>query len=95
MSTDPTHSRMGRSVEAFEQAFLDNLYYARGTTPQSASKLDIYQTISLTVRDYLMERRRKTTEAHFAANPKFVYYLSPKFCAKIEGDQSVVSILNN
>jgi starch phosphorylase len=70
---------MGRSVDAFEQAFRDNLYYARGTTPQSASALDIYQTLSLTVRDYLMERRRKTTEAHFAANPKFVYYLSAEY----------------
>ena len=79
MSDDPTPSRMGRSVDAFEQAFRDNLYYARGTTPQSASALDIYQTLSLTVRDYLMERRRKTTEAHFAANPKFVYYLSAEY----------------
>ncbi len=79
MSNDPSHSRMGRSVEAFERAFLDNLYYARGTTPQSASDLDVYQTLSLTVRDYLMERRRKTTEAHFAANPKFVYYLSAEY----------------
>jgi glycogen phosphorylase len=79
MSNDPSYSRMGRSVDAFEQAFRQNLYYARGTTPQSASALDAYQTLALTVRDYLMERRRKTTEAHFAANPKFVYYLSAEY----------------
>ncbi|HSN73706.1 MAG TPA: glycogen/starch/alpha-glucan phosphorylase [Anaerolineae bacterium] len=79
MSNDPSHRRMDRSADAFEQAFRDNLYYARGTTPQSASDLDVYQTLSLTVRDYLMERRRKTTEAHFAANPKFVYYLSAEY----------------
>jgi starch phosphorylase len=79
MSDDLAPSRLGRTVDAFEQAFRDNLYYVRGTTPQSASALDIYQTLSLTVRDYLMERRRKTTEAHFAANPKFVYYLSAEY----------------
>jgi starch phosphorylase len=79
MSNDQAPSRLGLTVDAFEQAFRDNLYYARGTTPQSASALDIYQTLSLTVRDYLMERRRKTTEAHFAANPKFVYYLSAEY----------------
>jgi starch phosphorylase len=75
----PENTRTGRSVDAFERAFRDNLYYARGTTPQSASGLDTYQTLCLTVRDYLMERRRKTTQAHYRANPKFVYYLSAEF----------------
>ena len=80
MTDDPTtNGRTGRTVDAFEQAFRDNLYYARGATPQSASALDAYQTLCLTVRDYLMERRRKTTQAHYQANPKFVYYLSAEF----------------
>ena len=55
-----TNSRTGRTVDAFEPAFLDKLYYARGTTPQSASALDVYQTLCLTVRDYMIEGRRKT-----------------------------------
>ncbi len=75
----PTNSRTGRTVDAFERAFLDKLYYARGTTPQSASALDVYQTLCLTVRDYMIEGRRKTTQAHYQANPKFVYYLSAEF----------------
>ncbi len=75
----PENSRTGRSVDAFERAFRDNLYYARGTTPESASAQDTYQTLCLTVRDYLMERRRKTTDAHYRVNPKFVYYLSAEF----------------
>ena len=75
----PTNSRTGRTVDAFESAFLDKLYYARGTTPQSASALDVYQTLCLTVRDYMIEGRRKTTQAHYQANPKFVYYLSAEF----------------
>ena len=32
-----------------------------------------------TVRDYLIDRWRRTTEAHYAANPKFVYYLSAEY----------------
>ena len=79
LDDSPTNSRTGRTVDAFERAFLDKLYFARGTTPQSASALDVYQTLCLTVRDYLMERRRKTTQAHYQANPKFVYYLSAEF----------------
>lgn len=78
--TDGRHlSRTGHTVDAFEQAFRDNLAYARGATPQSASALDVHYTLALTVRDYLMERRRKTTAAHYAANPKFVYYLSAEY----------------
>ena len=78
--TDEQHFlRTGRTVDAFEQAFRDNLAYARGATPQSASALDVHHTLALTVRDYLMERRRKTTAAHYAANPKFVYYLSAEY----------------
>jgi glycogen phosphorylase len=79
MSNNQGFNHAERTVDAFEQAFRRNLYYARGTTPQSASPLDGYQTLALTVRDYLMERRRKTTEAHFEANPKFVYYLSAEY----------------
>lgn len=79
MSDKPASGAISHTVDAFEQAFLHNLYYVRGTTPQSASPLDAYQTLALTVRDYLMERRRKTTEAHFAANPKFVYYFSAEY----------------
>ncbi len=72
-------SRTGRTVDDFAQALLDNLYYIQGTTPQSASARDAYMTLSLTVRDYLMERWRKTTQAHFESNPKFVYYLSAEY----------------
>ncbi len=79
MPDESSFGAIGHTVDAFEQAFRHNLYSARGTTPQSASALDIYQTLAHTVRDYLMQRRRKTTEAHFTANPKFVYYLSAEY----------------
>jgi starch phosphorylase len=79
MPDESSFGAIGYTVDAFEQAFRHNLYSARGATPQSASALDIYQTLAHTVRDYLMQRRRKTTEAHFAANPKFVYYLSAEY----------------
>ena len=73
-----TNSRTGRTVDAFEPTFSISST-TRGTTPQSASALDVYQTLCLTVRDYMIEGRRKTTQAHFTANPKFVYYLSAEF----------------
>ena len=73
------NSRTGRTVAAFKQALVDNLYFTLGTAVQSASHSDVYMTLSHTVRDHLVERWRKTTEAHFKANPKFAYYFSMEY----------------
>ena len=73
------NSRTGRTVAGFKQALVDNLYFTMGTAVQSASHSDVYMTLSHTVRDHLVERWRKTTEAHFKANPKFAYYFSMEY----------------
>ena len=44
-----------------------------------------------TVRDYLIDRWRKTTEAHYAANPKFVYYLSAEYLLGQQLAQNMLS----
>lgn len=67
------------TVDDFAQALLENLYFTQGTTPQSASARDAYMTLCLTVRNYLIDRWRRTTQAQFEANPKFVYYLSAEY----------------
>uniref|UniRef100_A0A7C1FH70 Alpha-1,4 glucan phosphorylase n=1 Tax=Caldilinea aerophila TaxID=133453 RepID=A0A7C1FH70_9CHLR len=67
------------SVEALRQAVIQRLYNSVGKAIQSATKHDLYQALSLAIRDLLTERWRKTTEAHYAANPKFVYYLSAEY----------------
>jgi starch phosphorylase len=71
--------RTGWTIDAFEQALRDNLYYARGSSVQSASKYDIYTALAYTVRDYLMDRWRRTSNAFYVSNPKFVYYLSAEY----------------
>jgi starch phosphorylase len=73
------NSRTGSTVSSFEKAVGDNLYYSRGSAIYSASEHDILTALSYTVRDYLIDRWRKTTAAHFETNPKFVYYLSAEF----------------
>ena len=63
----------------FRRTMLLNLYHTRGSALQSASLADGYSVLSYTVRNYLIERWLRTTEAHFEANPKFVYYLSAEY----------------
>ena len=70
---------LGNTPAEFEQDLLSNLYYRRGTTVESASAQDAYETLALTVRDRLAERRARTAAAHYAANPRWVYYLSAEY----------------
>ncbi len=72
-------SRFPSTVESFEQRMVDNLYHTHGQAVQSASMHDVYMALSYTVRNHLIERWRKTTEAQYGANPKFVYYLSAEY----------------
>ncbi len=80
MAKKQWHSeRTAKTVEEFQQLLFDNLYHTHGQAVQSASRHDGYTTLSYTVRDQLVDRWRRTTEAHYRANPKFVYYLSAEY----------------
>ena len=80
MTSDKTSiTRAARTVPGFRQQLIDNLYHIHGQAIQSASQHDAYMALCYTVRDHLIDRWRKTTEAHYAANPKFVYYLSAEY----------------
>ncbi len=69
----------GNTLAEFERELADNLCYQRGTTAESASALDAYWTLAVTVRDRLADRRARTARANYEANPKFVYYLSAEY----------------
>ncbi len=70
---------VGNTLAEFERDLADNLCYQRGTTAESASALDAYWTLAVTVRDRLADRRARTARANHEANPKFVYYLSAEY----------------
>jgi starch phosphorylase len=70
---------VGTTLAEFEQNLLSNLYYQRGTTIESASAHDAFHTLAVTIRDRLIDRYARTVEAHYLANPRFVYYLSAEY----------------
>ena len=80
MKSTPTfRDRVDKSIDALRDSVIDHLYHTHGQAIQTASKHDAYMALCYTVRDHLIARWRKTTEARFAANPKFVYYLSAEY----------------
>lgn len=78
------------SKEELRQAVAERLYNTVGSAVQSASKHDLYMALSLAVRDLLTERWRQTTEAHYAANPKFAYYLSAEYMLGKQLEQNLL-----
>ncbi|MFO7663133.1 MAG: glycogen/starch/alpha-glucan phosphorylase [Chloroflexota bacterium] len=72
-------NRTVRTPEAFRQNIVNNLYYSRGANVQSASRYDLYMALSRTVRNYLIDRFRRTVDLRYATNPRFVYYLSAEY----------------
>ncbi len=80
MSTTPMiEGPLARNVDAFHELLVYHLYYTHGQAIQSATMHDAYMALCYSVRDYLVERCRRTSEAHYQSNPKFVYYLSAEY----------------
>ncbi len=79
MSATVASSRHGHTVEDFEQLVVDNLYHTHGEAIPTATKHDLYMALCYAVRDYLIDRWRRTTDARYEANPKCVYYLSAEY----------------
>ena len=75
----PRKKRLDPEAGAFEQLVIRHLYHSRGSPLQSASPQDVYTALAYAVRDHLVDRWRRTTEAQYEANPKFVYYLSAEY----------------
>jgi starch phosphorylase len=67
------------SIDGFRKELADHIYHSLGTAIQVASKHDLTTALSLAVRDRLIDRARKTADAHYAANSKCVYYLSAEY----------------
>ncbi|MBU2665316.1 glycogen/starch/alpha-glucan family phosphorylase [Actinoplanes bogorensis] len=81
---------LGSTPAEFEQDLLSNLYYRRGTTVESASAQDAYETLALTVRDRLAARRARTAAAHYETNPRWVYYLSAEYLLGPQLEQNLL-----
>ncbi|HET6532395.1 MAG TPA: glycogen/starch/alpha-glucan phosphorylase, partial [Actinoplanes sp.] len=74
----------------FERDLLQTLYTRLGTTIESASAQDAYETLALTVRDRLAERRARTAAAHHESNPRWVYYLSAEYLLGRQLEQNLL-----
>ena len=62
-----------------EKAFAHHLEYTVGKHRNNTTKQDIYEALSFTVRDVIVDRLGETQHNYRVKNPKRVYYLSLEF----------------
>ncbi len=66
-------------VEGLKRAFAHHLEHSLAKDTFSATRLDFYKSLALTVRDRLVERWIATQEEYYRHDVKRVYYLSLEF----------------
>ncbi len=71
--------RTGMSPATLERAMLDHLYYSCAKNESSATALDLYKALALTVRDRLVQRWMATQRTYYEQDTKRVYYLSAEY----------------
>ena len=72
-------NRTGMSREELTQSFRDNLYYFQGRHPAVATINDYYLAGAYSVRERMVERWLRSSEAIFRSDAKVVCYLSAEF----------------
>ena len=67
------------NVEGWKRAFQRNLFYVLGRFPATATANDKYLALAYSVRDRLLDRWVKTSEAYYRKQVRTVCYLSAEF----------------
>ena len=71
--------RTGTDNETIKRAFLDNLFYIQGKSPDTATLNDCYLALAFTIRDRLLHRWLAAQKTYREKNVKTVGYLSAEF----------------
>jgi len=73
------NSRTASDPISLRRSFIDHLQYSAGVDEHTATTLDRYFALALTVRDRLMRRWIETQQTYYRQHAKRVYYLSLEF----------------
>ena len=77
--TPSTNEFLGMDVKSLIESFVHNLEFALAKDEYSATVLDVFKSLALTVRDRLFERWVETQQGYYRRPYKRVYYLSLEF----------------
>ncbi len=86
INTPPVHAavrveddRTGLTPETLKRAFLDNLFYVQGKSPEISSLQDYYMALAYTIRDRLLHHWLSTASTYRENKSRTAVYLSAEF----------------
>ena len=65
--------------EAFKQSVKDNVKFLYRKTLEEATKEQVFQAVSYTVKDVIIDNWLETQNAYEEQDPKVLYYMSMEF----------------
>lgn len=74
-----TNEFQGTDIDSLQNSFVNHLEYSLAKDEYSATDLDCYKALALTVRDRLIERWIDTQQAYYKHKAKRIYYLSMEY----------------
>ncbi|MBN1697425.1 MAG: glycogen/starch/alpha-glucan phosphorylase [Spirochaetales bacterium] len=74
-----TNEFQGTDIASIQRSFVNHLEYSLAKDEYSATQLDCYKAIALTVRDRLIERWIETQQTYYRKDVKRIYYLSMEY----------------
>ena len=77
--TPSNNALKGLDSESLKESFINHLEFSLAKDQYSATQLDYLKSLSLTVRDRLIERWVETQQTYYSKPCKRVYYLSLEF----------------
>jgi glycogen phosphorylase len=72
-------TRTGMSPEALKRAFVDSMFYVQARYWEVAAPHDLFMAAAYTVRDRMLERWIRTSDAYKKAHARTVCYLSAEY----------------
>ncbi|MEX2445004.1 MAG: glycogen/starch/alpha-glucan phosphorylase [Alkalispirochaeta sp.] len=90
--TPSNNPHKGMDVESLVHAFVDHLEFSQAKDEYSATPLDLYKSLALTLRDLLFERWIDTMQTYYKKPSKRVYYLSMEFLMGRALDNAIVNL---
>ncbi len=86
INTPPVHAtvrveddRTGLTPETLKRAFLDNLFYVQGKSPEISSLQDYYMALAYTVRDRMLHHWLSSASTYREQKSRTAVYLSAEF----------------
>jgi starch phosphorylase len=79
VSTKQAAARKSIQLKPIQESFKKHLLYTMAKDQYSATNLDLFKSLSLSVKDQLVKRWIRTQQTYYEVDAKRVYYLSMEF----------------